>query len=319
MPNFKYSPHCIRTRLAVLEPALMAGNGVGMWSGKTDEGPIDITAGELRERGHAIQVTDGGAGFYAIRETDAPTLQYDIDWTTETVSLSDGTEMPLEAFREGAVRATPEGKILCSFLLPLHEQHRICREAGTGGRLHNQDLAAFATHSRAEGFTPETGMYDIVTSEMPDKLSDMEAMMAAGARAVTETAPIFARLEEMGIPRQAWVKLSSVPQFGIEQVRATYRALMEPYIGDIPIEDVSMIIADEAILTACLDAAADKLTINEPFTGGNIIPDYRTSPVRHYVSEGMEAIVFTDPMGAYAYTWAPGPKPEAEPDQAPRI
>lgn len=316
MPNFKHSPHCILATLVTLEPDVMVGNRIGAWAGVGPHGEVDLSAEELRQRGHAIEVRENGAGLYALRNPGESVRKYEIDYRERVVSFEDRDPMELEEFLSSAIRVAADGRYLCSFAEPLYRQQQACTEAGAGGLMHRQDLQGLADIARDNGFSANAGMYDIVASGIEDDVPYLQTIqnMMAGRR-LTESSRLFDLLEADGIPIAAWHEIVEMPQYGIDQVRAIFRMYMSRYVETFPIERILRIDAPAGVnLREALDQSAELISEDPPFEGQNIIRGYRTSPVRHYRAEGADVILFSDPMGEYAYSW-----PSQEPTPAPGL
>lgn len=308
MPNFRNAPKCRPAMLISAEP----GDEARTWDVETRDGDRFVLQDvDLRRLGHPLQRADNGAGIYAlVSENKAPT-GYVIDHREKMVALESGETMPLKAFLEGMVRVGLDGSTICAFIEPVHVQQQVLKEAGTKGLAHRYDLQESIDFMREQGFTTSVGMYDIVSAGLEDETPFMQRMMAATAPSWSDAA--LGAISAMPIPPQAWMEIKDHPHYNIDQVRAMFRQLMEPYIGTFPMERVKLVAAPPGTDLAVLVAEGiPHVGTNEPFRAGNIIVGYETSGVEHFEGDDVEAIVFSDAGGSYAYAWPRQPKPEPE-------
>lgn len=316
MPNFRFAPHCAFVDLALLEPNHMGGTAIATWIGMAPDGLIDIDAGELRRRGHAVEVGDNGAGLYAIRREGSEPTRYQVNYRDGVVEFEDDhPSIELDEFLRSSVRVTPNGRFICSFVEPLFRQLQKCNEVGTDGALHRQDLSELTQHRQSEGFSAGVGLYDIVATGLTDEVPAVQQFLnMVQGRRLTEVSGLFRQLDDLGVPQADWNELKDSPAYQIDQVRALFRHLLSRYVEDRPIERILRLETDDAdTLIASLDEAAELISVDPPFNVGNFIRGYSTSEVRHYRAGGADVIVFNDPMGAYAYAWPSPPVPTDEP------
>jgi len=309
MSSFRNAPRFCPSILILATPADVEG----MWECQGlngDEFMVPDT--NLRTMAHPIQRNDNnGAGVYAMVIDNVAAQGYRIDHVEGVVEFEDGESKPLKEFVETAVRVDDQGRTICSFMDPLHEQHQACRERNAYA--HILDIQETIAAARQKGFTPEVGMYDIITSGLEDHVSFFERMQAAMAPSWSDDA--IESLERTGAPAQTWTEIKDHPGYTNDQVRVMFRNLMEPYIGEFPVERVKMIAAEPGSdLCSFIELALPRLASNEPFRAPNLIVDYETSEVEVFGDEHVGAIVFSDVMGVYAYAWPKQPGHELDAD-----
>ena len=309
MPSFRNAPKAKPAVLVVATPS----DAPGMWdctAGEEDVFPISDEL--LRKFGHPIHRADNnGEGFYALALDGQEPVAYSIDHDAQIVEFENGETKPLKDFITGSVRVDKDGKTVCSFVEPLHVQYSICKEANAIA--HLADVQQTVAHARGQGFSPNVGMYDIIVSGLEDEIPFFERMRAAMAPSWSEEA--IAALERTGAPAHAWGEIKDHPHYTHEAVRVMFRDLMGPYIGAFPIERVKTIAGPPgANVEGLLELAFPRTATNAPFRAPNIMPGYETSDVAVFGDEHVEVIVFSDPVGVYAYAWPRQPRPENVPN-----
>jgi len=310
--DFKYCPY-----FAFADHVVVRREG-DTWTG------IDSDGAEVRfsDEGflHALelQADEAGNGLYAVPDPlRKEARRFLVDHKEGIVHVENGERpVPINDFIKHALRADSEGKPICSFMQPLHEQRQLC-EGRTDGDLHLHDISAFAEAKRtseAVGDRIDAGLYDIVTSGLDDGLDFMEIMRKvtdASGKPVHETTAL-----RMHMPAP-WHEIREFPQYMLAPIRALFGSYMEERLGEFPIERVSRLQAPVGFpLSLHFENFSEIVSEDDPFEGGNIIPGYRTSPVIHFRGEGFDAIVFSDFAGTYAYAWPTPAAPRHNP-QAP--
>lgn len=306
--DFKHRPTFAFATHALIE---MAGDG--RWRGVDADGVE--TAYSDDEVGRAVAVaTDGeGRGLYAIPDEArmGENRRFIIDRDKGVVHIEGAARaLPVDEFMKCAVRTDRDGKPVCSFLHPLHEQYALCRGA-KGGEAHCMDVADEAEAIRNTGKVGDmvnAGLYDAVASGLSDGMGFMDLMARVTARGGRPVHERFGLGE--ALPGH-WAEIREFPQYMIDGVRALFGNYMDGLIGEFPLERISRLHAPPgAPVAELLDGIADFVAADEPFDGGNVIRGYRTSPVARYRGEGFEAIVFSDMAGTYAYAWPLTAKPD---------
>jgi hypothetical protein len=113
-----------------------------------------------------------------------------------------------------------------------------------------------------------------------------------------------------GIHPAAVVDLIHSPAYGSSTFRALVRTCLSPYLGECAMEDVLAVpmppgdaghdaraAVERWLRSAALVTEGPEIEITE-------MPDYRTSPVRHFrFVEGIDALAFDDVFGSYLYAW----------------
>jgi len=310
--------HC--PAFAFADHAVVSQQQDGSWAGVDADGvPVSYSADEMD--GAVAMLDDGnGRGLFAVPDAvrAGEIRRFSIDHAAGVVHIEGAARaMPMRQFFRHAVRVDPQGKPVCSFMQPLHEQYSLCRDR-QGCESHCMDVADLAENMRRSDKVADlidAGLYDAVASGLDDGMSFMDVMArvtARGGRPVHET---FG-LEDV-LPGQ-WNEIREFPQYMMAPIRALFGTYMEERIGDFPLERISRLHAPAGTpLAMHVEAVAELVSTDEPFEGGNIIRGYRTSPVGHYRGDGFDVIVFSDMAGTYAYAWPTPPAPEAGP-AAPR-
>lgn len=309
--NFKHCPSFIYA-----DVALLSLQEDGNWAGVDADG-VNVRFSEARMRASTPVATDGnGDGLYAVVDDlrAGESFRFVIDRATDLVHVENSERpIPYETFVRCAMRADDDGKPICSFLIPLHEQYSLCRER-PGGDKHCMAIADEAEALRATnkvGDLINVGLYDAVSSGITDGLSFVELMQkvtAKGGRPVHEKYGL-----DEALPGQ-WAEIRAFPQYMMGPIRALFGSYMDERIGDFPLERISRLHAPRgAPIAMYLDEVAELVSVDEPFDGGNVIRNYRTSEVAHYRGNGYDAIVFSDMAGTYAYAWPTPEAPKAAP------
>lgn len=310
MPNFRNAPKARPSLLIAVDP----GDLPRTWDVETEDGDHFVLQDvDLRRLGHPLQRADNGAGLYALVSETKPAMAYAIDHRERTVALEDGTTMPIEDFLRTMVRVKSDGCTICAFIEPFHVQQQACLEAGAEGMVHRYDLQASIDFAREGGFREDVGMFDIVVSGLADETPFLQRMQNAMSPSWTPAA--LDTMSRMAIPPHAWREIKDHPNYNLDQVRAMFRNLMEPYIGAFPIERVKMVVAPPGAvdLAVLIGEGIPHVATREPFRAANIMIGYETSAVEHFEGDDVEAIVFSDPSGSYAYAWPRQPKPDVDP------
>lgn len=299
-PSFAFADH-----------ALLSMQEDGAWAGVDADGvAVTYTVAQMAGAVH-IAVDGNGDGLFAVMDgvRGGETARFIVDRAKAAVHIENAPRpMPFEQFVQNAVRTDADGKAICSFIQPLHEQYSLCRER-RGGEAHCMDIADQAEAMRQEASVPELvdlGLYDAVSSGISDGLTFVELMQNVTARGGKPVHERFG-LEE-ALPGQ-WAEIREFPQYMMGPIRALFGSYMDERIGEFPLERVSRMHASLGRPVAMhLEEIAELVSVDEPFEGGNVIQNYRTSPVGHYRGDGFDAIVFSDMAGTYVYAW---PTPEA--------
>lgn len=287
----------------------------GRWEGIDSDGVEVVHSDDEMARAIPVVVDGDGQGLYAIPdEVRTESRRFNVDREKGLVHIEGGARpLSFKEFAGNAVRTDKDGKPICSFLHPLHEQYSLCREA-KGGDMHCMDIADEADAIRKSenvGDQIEAGLYDAVASGLTDGMGFMDLMARVTARGGRPVHERFGLSE--ALPGQ-WAEIREFPQYMIDGVRALFGSYMDERIGEFPLERISRLHAPPgAPVAEMLDGVAEFVAADEPFDGGNIIRGYRTSPVARYKGDGFEAIVFSDMAGTYAYAWPDRPEPEARP------
>lgn len=305
MPDFRHRPKAIAGKFAMVAPQM----GDGTWAYQTEEGETFRVSNEyFRQHAVVIDRNDDGSGIYAMASDEQPARRYVLDHGAELVHFDDGTTFPIKEFLYSFIRVDDEGKPICAFVQPFHVQYEILRE--NGNLLHKHDLEEMVEKSRENGFNPGAGMYDIVTSGLEgDDKSFMDRMQSAMAPVWPN--PSLDLIEATGLPLNIFQEIKDAPEYTQEAFRVLFETLMEPYIGEFPIERVKRVhLPEEYDLEGMIGGVLDRIATNAPFEVPNIIRGYQTSEVAHFGNDHIEAIVFSDAGGKYAYIWPTQPKPE---------
>lgn len=305
-----------RPLFAFAEHALIRMASDGRWHGVDADGIEVSYLDAVVSRALAVAVNGDGQGLYALPDParGGESRRFVADRGKGVVHVEGGGRpLPSAEFKKFAVRADQDGKPICSFLQPLHEQYSLCREA-KGGDIHCLDIADEAEAMRTSekvGDRVDAGLYDAVSSGLTDGMDFMELMARVTARGGK---PVHERFGlDKALPGQ-WAEIRQFPQYMIDGVRALFGTYMEDRIGEFPLERISRLHAPPgAPVAEMLDEVADFVSADEPFDGGNVIRGYRTSPVARYRGNGFEAIVFSDMAGTYAYAWPDRMEPEERP------
>lgn len=309
--DFKHCPS-----FAFADHALLELQADGTWSGVDGDGiKVGFTDGQMAGA-LPLSVDQGGKGLYAVMDglRGGEIRRFSPDYANGIVHVEGaGRPMAAEEFFRNAVRTDRDGKAVCSFLQPLHEQYSLCREV-PGGDAHCMDIADAAEARRNSETAAEkvnVGLYDAVSSGISDGLTFMELIGKVTARSGRPVHDCFGLAETL--PGQ-WAEIREFPQYMMGAVRALFGSYMDERIGGFPLERVSRLHAEPGTpLAMKIEEIAELVSSDEPFDGGNVVRGYRTSPVGHYRGEGFDAIVFSDFAGTYAYAWPTPPEAVAAP------
>jgi hypothetical protein len=244
-----------------------------------------------------------------------------------------------------AVRLAPGGRPLCRLSAPFAVQARLLLEAGADGAVHLDDLRERARRLRAgivadPALAADLGTMDAVLSGRRDVVSDgmAEIHLARPPEGLREVAragapdggePLYeldpdsvrGRIAAgVGVRPDAVVDLVHSPPYRETQMRALVRICLSPYLGDRQMEEVLALplppgdAGREArrALQRWLDGA--DLLVEGPEIAIAEMPEYGTSPVRHYrFADGIDCVVFSDVFGSYLYAWRTPPQPGPRP------
>ncbi len=243
-------------------------------------------------------------------------------------------------FAAAAVRLAPDGRPLCRLSAPLAVQARLLVAARERGARHLEDLRAVMAALRAgivadPALAADLSMADAALSGTRDGMSDGMAeihgarppegvmeRVSAGGEPMLELDPESVRgrmVAGLGVHPGAILDLVHSPVYGTSAFRAIGRAALEPYLGGRALEDVLALpippgdagAQARAAVRAWLDGA--ELLAEGPEIAIPEMPDYVSSPVRHYrLDGGLDVVSFSDLFGSYLYAWRsprPAPRP----------
>lgn len=250
------------------------------------------------------------------------------------------TPMPIDEFRAIAVRLAPDGRPLCRCNAPFSVQASVLMDAGPDGESHLAELRAHAARIRSgivadPALAADLNLMDAKLSGRRDHLSDgmaeinvarpPEGLREAGecdGHQVFDLDPESIRgrfVSGTRIHPSAILDLVHSPAYTSSTFRALARACLAPYLGARAMEEVlavpippgdighdARIAIEQWLREADLVSEAPSIEIAE-------MPDYRTSPVRHFrFDDGVDALSFDDVFGSYLYLWrtpATAPRP----------
>jgi hypothetical protein len=240
-------------------------------------------------------------------------------------------------FAAAAVRLSADGRPLCRLSAPLAVQARQLLAAGAAAERHLADLRETMARLRAgivadPAVGADLAMADAVLSGRRDAMSDgmaeihgarppegvMERVSADGTPMLElDPASVRGRLAAaLGVSPGAILDVVHVPGYGTSVFRALGRAALEPYLGGRAMEDVLSLPIPPGEPGADARRAAERwlrgaeLLVEGPEVAIPEMPDYLSSPVRHYRSDdGLDVVAFSDLFGSYIYAWR-SPRPE---------
>lgn len=245
----------------------------------------------------------------------------------------EGREAPMaiDEFRELAVRLAPDGRPLCRYSATFAVQASALAAAGADGELHLAELRKQATAIRSgiisdPSVAADLIMMDAVLSGRRDTMSNgmaeihlarpPEGIRDAGNHdglSLFELDPESVRgriIIGSGIRPSSVVDLVHSPAYGSSAFRALVRSCLSPYLGGRAMEEVLAVplppgnAGHEARSQIEGWLRGAELVIEGPEIEIPEMPEYRTSPVRHFrFPDGVDAIAFSDVFGSYLYAW----------------
>lgn len=238
----------------------------------------------------------------------------------------------LEEFKAHAWRCDEKGTLVASFAAHTFEtQYSLCKDLNLTA--HMQELDAVFTHMKQSdeawdqmrGFwhdirkLPEEGetfkdiyerVYLLNRTPLHDRF-DLNARTEVAWNAiiepeipyVAEDGTVFSDDVDPG-PQVRWGRAIDNPLFQSPQIRQALAFFLKERIGDFPIEEMSYFgFQDLATADAVLSNAFSKRKVCDPFTGGDVMPGYKTTDVLEFSANGLTVIAFTD-MGKVGYAYA---------------
>lgn len=306
-------------KFAFSELVVLRQKSDGSWEGAQVEGhEVHYSDAEMNGAICLIPENEHGLGMWAVIDAQRhDTLRYSIDFSKKVVMVEGGTRpIPLDEFNKSAIRVTEAGKPLSSFMQTLDVQYTSCHGV-SGAELHIMDIGLTAQNLRTSEEAVDkysAGMYDIVSSDLNDGLSFLDVMAKINAKNTPTYETLGLKKLYSDHHKGEWKEVREFSQYMIGSIRALFGNYMEEHLQGFPIERVSCLqLPAQAPLAMFIEEHADLVSEDPAFEGGNLMPDYKTSPVGHYrgyneeTEEHFDVIVFSDFMATYAYAW---PTPE---------
>jgi hypothetical protein len=271
---------------------------------------------------------------YAVTDENDPRegFAYNIDFENGLVYVDRNgvaERMPIDEFKTRAWRCEENGTLVASFASHSPEtQYSMCKERGLTAHMEELDAVfaqmklADATWDQMRGFwhdihkLPGEGetfeeIYERVYLQNRTPLHERFSLNERTDNAWQNIVPAEVRLGEEEdymltepAPAPQWGRAIDNPLFKSPQIRQALTFFLKERIGDFPVEEMAYAgFPDLETADAVLSQAFSKRKVCEPFTGGHMMPGYKTTDVLEFNANGLTVIAFTD-MGKLGYAYA---------------